>query len=244
MNEPNARDIRRRLAFDVERLRVAAFRLERVEQGLTHLRKQLEARASSLGCEATETARDDNLFTIRSAQAQATANLARRSTLSEVLRHSGRLALIASMAVNRWVWALTQLSEGGVSSAVVKGHIDAGRVAHRLLSTWKPERRLKSGCGQLTSAVVVAEFVHEEHAAFVAEQIEEGLFRGRGIARHRSASDVLDAASRAIRAGAALLESMADRAEPAVRDLVDKANALEADLEAQFTALGTSPRRT
>lgn len=242
MTEPyaRARDIRRRLSFDVERLRVAALRLDQVEQGLTRLRKQLEARASSLGSEATK----NGLVHIRFAQAQATANLARRATLSEVLRHSGRLALIASMAVNRWVWALNGLAERGASNAVVKGHIDAGRVAHRLLSTLRPKEKLRSGCGQLTSAVVVAEFVHDEHEVFVAEQIEEGLFRGRAAPGLKSDGDVMDAASRAIRAGASLLESMADRAEPAVQELVDAANDLEADVERKLTAFGTSARRT
>lgn len=234
----DARTIRTRLAFDVERLRTAATRLDAVEQGLTHLRKQLEARAQSLASAATsEPAVElagDGLVQIRYAQAQATANLARRATLGEVLRHSGRLALIASMAMNRWVWALMALGDRGVTEAVVKGHIDAGRIAHRMLATLRPKDKLKSGCGQITSAVVVAEFVAGEQARFVAEQIEEGLHRGRRAIGVRTDDDVLDAASRALRAGALLLESMSASAEPAAEDLRRTANGIEAEVEANL----------
>lgn len=239
----DATQIRRRLAFDVERLRTAADRLDAVEQQLTTLRKQLEARAQTLSSEATDAPAielaGDGLVQIRYAQAQATANLARRATLGEVLKQSGRLSLIASMAVNRWVWALMALGDDGVSEGIVKGHIDAGRVAHRMLATLRPKDKLKSGCGQITSAVVVAEFVAGTHAAFVAEQIEEGLHRGRHAIGLRSDEDVLDAASRALRAGAELLESMCVRAEPAALRLLEAADAVESDVESKLSKART-----
>lgn len=238
-----ATQIRRRLAFDVERLRAAADRLDRVEQGLTRLRKQLEARAQALSSEATDAPHielaGDGLVQIRYAQAQATANLARRATLGEVLRQSGRLALIASMAVNRWVWALMALGEDGVSESVVKGHIDAGRVAHRMLATLRPKDKLKSGCGQITSAVVVAEFVTAANLGFVNEQIEEGLHRGRQAFSLETDEDVLDAASRALRAGAQLLESMCAKAEPAAHRLLEAANVVESEVAEKLAAART-----
>jgi hypothetical protein len=52
----------------------------------------------------------------------------------------------------------------------------------------------------------------------------------------RTDQDALDAASRSLRAAAELLESMADRGEPAVRALLDEADAVEAHVEASLSS--------
>lgn len=226
--------VRQRLAFDVERLRGAASRIERVDEALARLKRELEHRATALAGQATSRVLPelggDGLFQIRHAQAQATAELARRATLGEVLAHSGRLALIASMAVSRWVSALAQLGRSPHAEVVIKGHIDAGRLAHRMLVTLRPQDDLKSGCGQVASAVVVAELVHQDNLAFVSEQIEEGLVRGQSARGVHSPEDVVAAASRALRSAASLLERMAKDAEPAALDLSRRADEVEAEV--------------
>lgn len=228
----DAMEIRKRLGFDVDRLRVAAVRLEQVDELLGTLRWRLEARARNLATEAmagaTPIFEGDGRVQIWSAQAQAIAHLAARAALGEVLRSSSRLALIAAMAVSRWVAALKLLSREETSEAAIRAHIEAGRVAHRLLSMLRPHDHLRSGTGQLTSAVVVAEFAHAANHDDVAEQIEEGLFRARAARGVRSEEEAVSAASRALRAGAELLESMADRAEPGARALLAEAENVEA----------------
>lgn len=234
--------IRARLAFDVERLKSAAERLATLERALHHLQENLEVRATDLSGQATVAGRpessEDGEVSVRYAQAHATATLARRAKMGEILAKSGHLSLIATMAVNRWVSALEQNATTPTSDAVIKGHIDAGRLAHRMLVTLRPRDQLRSGCGQLVSAVVVAELVHPSNQAFVAEQIEEGLHRGLLARSVRTESDVIEAASRALRAGAKLLESMANRVAPALESLTQEAEEVEAAVEA---ALRTTP---
>lgn len=238
----NAKDIRDRLSFDVGRLRAAGNRMERVDEALRRLKKQLEERAGVLSGEALGRGKPelagDGLVHLRYAQAHATAELARRAALGEVLQHSGRLALIACMAVSRWIWALRTLEEPGVPVLVVKGHIDWGRLAHRMLVTLSPKEQLRSGCGQLASAVVVAEFAHEAHAGYVVEQIEEGLDRGRSARGVQDEADAVSAASRALRVSADLLERMLETAEPAARDLALEAETVETAIEAALSGRG------
>jgi hypothetical protein len=229
---PSAHELRAALAFDVQRLRGAVLRLEAVDAALLRLRRNLEARSDALSGEATQPHRPelagDGTVAVRYAQAQATAQLASRAKLGEVLgRRVGQLALIASMAVSRWVGALHRMAHQAHPDFVLKGHIDAGRVAHRMLATLRPKDQLKSGCGQLASAVVAAELVHPDNLPFVHEQIVEGLLRGRNARGIRGDADVIAAVSRALRAAAALLESMAETAEPAVSALTAEAERVE-----------------
>lgn len=179
---------------------------------------------------------------LRAAQAQATAELARRAALREVLRHSGALSLVAAMAVSRWVEAILA-SAGGAGDverrvSMAKGHIDAGRLAHRMLATLRRGRGLRSGCGQLVCAVVVAELASPGIEEFLAEQIDDGWVRAlaaRGVHDDRG---VLAAASAALRQGAELLEGMAEGAEPAARELVARAEGVEQEIERQLVRSG------
>ena len=101
--------------------------------------------------------------------------------------------------------------------------------------------RRKSGLirvGQLTSAVVVAEFVHPQDLPFVEDQIEEGWYRSRRALNMKSDEDVLAGSSRALREGAYLLEKMADRAEPALARLLEEADGLEARVERDLAQAG------
>lgn len=235
-----AHEVRERLAFDVERLRVAAVRLERVDAALMELRQRLESRAMALAGEAMHQAPPllggDGRAQIRTAQALATAHLARRVALGEVLRSSSRLSLIVAMAVNRWVSALRSISERETSERILRAHIEAGRVAHRLLKILRPKDELRSGVGQLTSAVVVAEFAHPANADDVADKIEEGLYRARAARGVRSDDDAVAAASRALRAAAQLVATMADSAEPAVHALLVEADGVEEGIASRLLA--------
>jgi hypothetical protein len=222
--------IRDRLSFDVERLRGAVTRLEAVDRALVELKARLEQRATRLADDAHGAGPligGDGRAPIAIAQAQATANLARRAALGEVLASSSPLALIAAMAARRWVSALQSLSKTESSQAVLKSHVDAGRIAHRMLVMLRPRYALRSGVGQLVSAVVVAEFLHPSNREDIEEQIEEGLHRARFARGVRSEEDAIAAASRALRAFADLVESKADRAEPAARRLLDEAEVVE-----------------
>ncbi|MBK6684458.1 MAG: hypothetical protein IPG45_08280 [Deltaproteobacteria bacterium] len=237
---PDPEALRARLSFDVQRLGVAALRLGQVDSGLLRLRQNLERRALCLSEEAKHGGPElhgDGRVQLGYAKAQATAELARRATLAQVVGNPGGLSLIAAMAVGRWVSALQALGNQGAPLSVIKGHIDAGRIAHRMLRTLRPKAQLLSGCGQLTAAVVVADFVHPDAAPFVAEQIEEGLYRGRNAPGVDTDEDVLAAASRALRAGAELLEQMADRAEPALGVLLQQAEGVEAEVERRLGGL-------
>lgn len=235
-----APQIRVRLAFDVERLRLAARRLESTDRALLRLKRALEQRVETLTGEATSEAdaeiHGSGSVQIRYAQAQATANLARQAALGEVLKHTGSLSLIASMAVSRWVAALVDLGALRVSRSMIKAHVDAGRIAHRMLVTLRPQADLRSGCGQITSAAVVAEFVHPDDVLVVHEQLEEGLHRGRRARGIEADEDVLAAASRALRTAADLLERMASRAEPVAENLLAKAETVESQVEAELLA--------
>lgn len=236
-------DVRHHLRFDVARLRSAALRVQAVDDQLRGLRRRLEARAGVLRDEADgESAYHDapepgpvDPTPLRNAQAQATAELARRAALREVLRHSSAFSLVAAMAVSRWVQAIVSSAAGGASLerqiSSAKGHIDAGRLAHRMLVTLRRGRGLRSGCGQLVCAVVVAELTPPELSEFLAEEIEEGLGRALTARGVRSHADALAAASAALRQGAKLLEGMAERAEPAALDLVTRADAVEGEVE-------------
>jgi hypothetical protein len=233
---PSPSEVRRRLAFDIERLAAAADRMERVDAQLHALRRHLQDRACSLseGATGVERPESDGLIHIQYAKAQATAELARKATLRDVLTHSGALSLIASMAVTRWVAALRELTKAPAAELQIKAHIDTGRLAYRTLSVLRPKHGLLTGCGHLTSAVVVAEFVHPDDAPFIEDELEVALDRGRTARGIGTIEDVVTVASKAIRAGAELLESMALEAEPAAADLLAKADAVEATVEASL----------
>ncbi|MCC7386811.1 MAG: hypothetical protein IT384_33555 [Deltaproteobacteria bacterium] len=225
----SAREIRNRLRFDVERLRDAAWRLEHIDRALTTLRHHLQARAQRLARDAAGRTRDDGNG-LRFAQAQATAILAKKAALKEILRVSG-LPLIVSMAVGRWMMALAELNAEPRGERRVRAQIEAGRLAYQMLVTLRRKRGLRSGLGQLTAAVVVAESVHAADLGAVHEQIEEGLFRRQSAARVHSEEDALAGASLALREAAYLLERMAGDAEPALARLLEEADDVEAQVE-------------
>lgn len=235
---PRAREIRGQLAFDVERLRSAVARVEGIDGTLSSLKTKLVARARTL---ATEAASDvvmsgDGTVQLRRAQAQAIASIASRAALGEVLAASSRLSLVTAMAVSRWVGALRALSPRPASEVVLRSHIEAGRVAHRLLSIFRPKDQLRSGVGQLVASVVVAELAHADDIVAVDEQLEEGLHRARNARGVRTDDDAIAAASRALRSAAKLLEELADEAEPAARALVAEADTVETRVAGVFDA--------
>lgn len=240
----SAETLRHHLRFDVRRLQSAALRLQSVDATLRSLKDRLQERAVRLTAEAggepCAPAGDEEDWehpvALRTAQAQAMADLARRATLREVLRQAGALSLVATMAVARWIEALVLSTEEGAEGdlarrqAQAKGHIDAGRIAHRMLATLRSRAGLRSGCGQLVCAVVVAEMTPPDLAEFLNEEIEEGYTRALNARGVDDEAGVLTAASAALREGARLLERMAARAEPAAQVLLDKAQTLESDV--------------
>lgn len=236
MERYTASRVRERLSFDVERLKNAAHRLESIDARLRELRQRLESRATDLAQNAKAQALADNAVQIQRSQAHATAHLAKRAALGEVLCSSSPLSLIAAMAASRWVGALKQLSAAKTSEATIRAHIEAGRIAHRLLGVLKRKGGIRSGVGQLTAAVVVAELAHPSNSTFIEEQIEEGLDRARSARGVWNNEDAVEASSRALRAAAELLESMADRAEPAACALVQEADGVEEKIAADLRA--------
>lgn len=246
----DAATLRAYFRLDVARLRRSARRLRDVDGALRELKRRLEYRTVQLRDEArrAETGAEDGpgpvaTLPIRNAQAQATAELARRAALGEVLRHASALSLVSTMAVARWVEAVEgQLPESGGSErrrrALAKGHIDAGRIAHRTLVSLRRRAGLRSGCGQLACAVVVAELAPPDLGPFLDEQIEEGYqraLRARGV--HRP-DDALAAVAAALREGTRLLDRMVASAAPAAEDLLRQADEVEARVEGQLGGIG------
>ena len=88
--------------------------------------------------------------------------------------------------------------------------------------------------GRLTSAVVVAEFAHPDDAEWVDVEIEHGLYHARFARRIHSADEALAAASAMLREAAYLLERVASVAEPAIDELLDEADTVEAAVEASL----------
>lgn len=235
--------IQTHLRFDVERLRASAQRLFEVETHLWKLRDHLETRAQRLRVQAMDAGAAElggsaSRTQVWYAQAQAAAELAKTATMQGILRPNGRLALIAAMALNRWVNALQSLSEAPVSEAVIARHVQAGRLAHRTLRTLKPNSGMRRYCGVLTSSLVVSEFVHPDNEAQIREEIQKGITRAK-LDRHRSDEVILEAVSAALRTGARLAESTAEKAEPKARELAAQAERVESDVEARLTG----PRR-
>ncbi len=230
----DAASIRARLTFDVTRLAEAAARLGAVDTQLGELRKRLEDRAWTLAREATVSSKPEaeGEFGIRHAQAQATAQLARRAALNEVLRSRSPVALIAAMAVSRWVQALKVLNDGPAGERRVRVHVEAGRVAYRVLARLRRRANLKTGVGRLTSAVVVAEFAHPEDRDQLDDEVERGLYEARFARKIHSADDALAAASEALREAARLLDGMAARGEQAIEGLLTEADGVERNVEA------------
>lgn len=225
--------VRSHLRFDVERLRAASQRLFEVEDGLLRLRSALETHADRLARRATaaQSAPRSRLWI---AQAQAAADLAKESTLHAITGPSRPLAIVALMAVNRWVQALQGLAGARASATVIHRHVQAGRLAHRALRTLKPGSGMRRYCGVLTSAVVVAEFVHPQDAPVIRREIEAGIARAQQGAG-RSDAVVLEAVSAALRTGARLAESVADRAEPRALELAQRAESVEAEVKARLS---------
>ena len=238
----SAGELREYFRFDIARLRMAAGRLQQVDDQLKKLRSRLEARAIELAIEADGGPPGDGgedgsigeirVVTLRAAQAQATAELARRSALQEVLGHYqvGALPLIATMAVTRWIDALVSSVESGPRSqreALAKGHIDAGRIAHRMLATLRRRAGLRSGCGQLVCALVVAELSPRDLDELLSDQIEDGWVRALSARGVHSDKDAFNAVSAALREASRLLERMASQAEAACLALMKEESLLE-----------------
>ncbi|NJK89556.1 MAG: hypothetical protein HC923_09250 [Myxococcales bacterium] len=143
------------------------------------------------------------------------------------------------MAIGRWVASLQSLSEAPSSETVVHQHVRAGRLAHRTLRTVMPKSGMRRYCGLLTSAVVVAEFVHPVDEARVERHIGAGIARAN-LRPGRTPEQILAAVSAALRTGARLLESMVERAEPAARTLAARAETIEAEVQSDLSISGTA----
>ncbi|MFO0724907.1 MAG: hypothetical protein U1E65_14095 [Myxococcota bacterium] len=234
-------DIRDRLRFDIDRLRDAAWRLERIDAALSELRTHLEARARKLSQDATHSDQPEiggahAGVHVRYAQAFAVAALAKKAALREVVSVES-FALVASMAVTRWLLALRGIGRRPHGERMIHAEVEAGRVAYRLLVLLRRKRGLIFGLGQLVAAVVVAEFAHPADAAFVSAELKEGLLRA-----HRGGADAeraLAGSSAALREAAHLLEVMAERAEPIIERLLLEADAIEAKVELDLLRRGS-----
>ena len=232
----DAREVRTRLRFDVDRLRDAAWRLERVDSSLSQLRRHLEARARHLSRDAT----DENKPELEGrggvhllyAQASATAQLARKASLGEILSTTS-LSLIASMAVSRWLWALRAAGHEPRGPKVVKAQIEGGRIAYRTLAALRGKKGLVAGMGQLAASVIVAELVHADDRRHVEVELVAALARADRAADELG-EDVMAAASLAIREAAELLEKMAAKAEPAIQRLLEEADQVESRVASQL----------
>ena len=130
------------------------------------------------------------------------AELARRAALKEVLRSPTAVPMIAAMAVSRWLHALRGIRHGPGGERAVKLHVEAGRIACRVLRTLRRPRGLRSGVGRLTSAVVVAEFAHPDDMCWVDVEIEHGLYTSRFARSISSAEEAFSASSLLLREAA------------------------------------------
>ncbi|MBX2811214.1 MAG: hypothetical protein KTR25_05370 [Myxococcales bacterium] len=227
--------------FEIARLKLSAQRLQAVDHALRELRQRLETRAIALSQEAdgdppihdspdtsvTPSVDGVPMASLRAAQAQATAELARQAALGEVLKHAGVFHLVAAMAVSRWIEAIAISVSSPVANrahreALLKSHIDAGRVVHRMLVALRSQAGLRSGCGQAVCALVVAELAPPDLADFAQEQIEEGWERACRAHGVRSEQDARRAISQALREGAHLVEGLATKAEVAAQKLLQE----------------------
>lgn len=236
--------IRRQLRFDVARLRAAAEGLAEVDGKLRDLKRRLQERARQLASEADGGPRSVPVGdrspvvaipSLRAAQAQATAELARRAALGEILKQQGAVSLVATMAVARWLEALMRsLPEDGRSlearAAAAKSHIDAGRLAHRVLRATQRGAGLVRGCGKLTCAVVVCELAPADLREELDAHVRDGWARAMGTLGHDTEA-ALAGVSAALREGARLLEGVARRAGPAADELLARAEAVEVEVE-------------
>jgi hypothetical protein len=220
--------IRAQLKFDVERLRDAAWRLERVDDALSALRRHLEVRAERLAREPGSPLADPVPASgggHRYAQALAIGALARRATIREIFSKDS-VSLVAAMAAGRWLSTLRALGLAPRGTRLVEAQVEAGRVAYRMLAALRRREGVVPGLGQLVSAVVVAELVHDTDREVITRELEEGVARGRRVTGLDDAK-LVRACSRALREGAALLERLARRAEPSVRRLLEEADGIE-----------------
>lgn len=220
--------IRAQLKFDVERLRDAAWRLERVDDALGALRRHLEVRAERLAREPGVGLKEPpppSEGSRRYAQAVAVGALARRATIREVFSKDS-VSLVAAMAAGRWLSTMRSLGLAPRGTRLVEAQVEAGRVAYRMLAALRRREGVVAGLGQLVAAVVVAELVHDTDRAVIAREIDEGLARGHRVTGLDDV-ELVRACSRALREAASLLERLARRAEPSVRRLLEEADGIE-----------------
>ena len=234
--------LRTRFRFDVARLRAAAVRVDEVDRQLKLAREGLSLRSGhwaklALDLRLPESEGPEPVQVLY-AKAQAASLLARRAGLRDLLATAvDGLAVVSSMATSRWVSSLQGLGRYPHGEALVRPHIEAGRVAYRVLRSVRRVLEHVEGLGQFTSALVVAEFVHPRDADYVAGHLREGLRRARAHAAPNQSDEVLFGyCSDALREATFLLESVADRSEPLARALVGEADGLEAHVEAELRA--------
>lgn len=234
--------LRARFRFDITRLRSAAVRVDEVDRRLRLARESLGIRSRAFAKLGLDLERPELGGTERVqllyAKAHAAALLARRAGLRDLLSSAADgLALVSSMATSRWVASLHGLRRYPHGDALVRPHIEAGRVAYRVLRSVRRSLTHVEGLGQLTSALVVLEFVHPKDEAYVAAHVLEGLSRARSNRAPGQTDEMLFGyCSAALREATLILEAVADRSEPLVAGLVGEADQLEADIEARLTA--------
>lgn len=234
--------LRARFRFDVARLRAAAVRVDEVDRQLKQAREGLRSRSGRLAKLALDLRYPElegsERVQVLYAKAQAASVLARRAGLRDVLSTAvDGLALVSSMATSRWVASLQGLSRHPHGETLVRPHIEAGRVAYRVLRSVRRSLEHVEGLGQLTSTLVVAEFVHLKDDDYVAIHLLDGLKRARKNAQSHQSDEVLFGyVSEALREATNLLEAVADRSEPLTRVLVGEADELEAHVEARLRA--------
>lgn len=225
--------IRACVAPEVKRLAEASASIDLLDQALIALGGGLRRRLSQLRADCLSPVQA-GVIHLKNAEAQRAAELARRATLGEILKRSGRLKLIAAMAVSRWLKALSSLKARDLSEAEVKAHVDAGRIAHRCLVSLRPAYGLQSGAGQLTASVVVAGFLSEAQAPLIEAQLLSGLRRASQAMGSEEAA--LEAVRRALLSGEALLLKMVEEAKPVAADLMAQAAAIDGLDEARQAA--------
>lgn len=237
--------LRARFRFDVARLRSAAARVDEVDRQLRGARDSLRSKSGgwtklAIDLRHPELGGSEGVQLLY-AKAHAAAALSRRATLRELLSTAvDGLAIVSSMATSRWVASLQGLRDHPHGETLLRSHIEAGRMAYRVLRSVRRQLRHVEGLGQLTSAIVVLEFAHPTDQAYVAGHAFEGLARARSNAEETEGDEVLYGyASAALREATSVLESVAARSEPLATKLVGDADLLEARVEAGLEPSGT-----
>lgn len=239
--------LRARFRFDIARLRGASARVHAVDGQLRRARESLRTKSGGWTKLAVDL-RHPELggspgVQLLYAKAHAAAALSRRAGLRELLATAADgLALVSSMATSAWVASLQGLRAHAHGETLLRSHVEAGRMAYRILRSVRRQLDHVEGIGQLTSALVVFEFVHPLDERFVAAQLCEGLARARANAGPGQTDEDLHArVSAALREATLVLEAVAERSEPLADGLAREADGLERRVESLLEADGTDP---